>query len=71
MTRYILKRIAIAIITMVVVTAIIFFILRLGAGNPAQIMLPRTATSAEREALVKRFGLDQPLIVQYGTFFGC
>ena len=68
MTGYILKRIAIAIITMVVVTAIIFFILRLGAGNPAQIMLPRTATSAEREALVKRFGLDQPLMVQYGTF---
>lgn len=68
MTRYILKRIAIAIITMVVVTAIIFFILRLGAGNPAQIMLPRTATSAEREALVKRFGLDRPLMVQYGTF---
>ena len=68
MTRYILKRIAIAMLTMVVVTAIIFFILRLGVGNPAQIMLPRTATSAEREALVKRFGLDQPLIVQYGTF---
>lgn len=68
MTRYILKRIAIALLTMVVVTAIIFFILRLGAGNPAQIMLPRTATSAEREALVKRFGLDRPLMVQYGTF---
>ena len=37
-------------------------------GSPADTMLPMDATPAEREALITRLGLDQPLSEQYWRY---
>jgi len=64
--RYVLVRIALIIPTLIVVTSIIFFLLHLAPGNPVDIMLATSKGSRDiREVLMRRFGLDQPLHIQY------
>ena len=40
------------------------------SGSPVDSMLPDDATPAQAEALIKEWGLDRPLPVQYFTFLG-
>ena len=68
MQGYILKRILIAIVTMFVVLTVVFFVFRMGAADPVSFMLPPDATPKDAQKLTKKFGLDKPLIVQYGSF---
>lgn len=68
MQRYILKRIVIAIFTMYAVLTVVFFVFRMGAADPVSIMLPPDATPKDAKMLTEKFGLDKPLIVQYGNF---
>jgi len=65
---YILKRIIIAIITMFLVVTVVFFVFRLGGADPVAIMMPPDASPADAENLTRKFGLDQPLMVQYFNF---
>jgi len=68
MQGYILKRIIIAIITMFVVLTVVFFVFRMGAADPVSIMLPPNALPRDAKVLREKFGLDKPLIIQYGIF---
>ena len=52
-----------------IVVSIVFIVSRL-IGNPAQSLLPLDATNEEIAALEERYGLNDPLIVQYGRFIG-
>jgi len=64
--RYVLVRIALIIPTLIVVTSLIFLLLHLAPGNPVDIMLATSKGSRDiREVLMRRFGLDQPLHIQY------
>ena len=68
MGRYILKRLFESVITLWLITLAVFFILRLGGGNPVEYMLPPEATQADIDKLTQAYGFDKPLIQQYWIF---
>jgi peptide/nickel transport system permease protein len=51
------------------VSIVVFFMVRLIPGDPAQIMLGQQATQAQVQQVRENMGLDKPIIVQYGLFF--
>lgn len=68
MGRYIVKRLLEGLMTLWLITLAVFFILRLGGGNPVAYMLPPEATQADIEKLTKAYGFDKPLLQQYWIF---
>lgn len=68
MQGYILKRILIAVATIFAVLTVVFFMFRLGPADPVSLMLPPEASPKDAEILRQKFGLDQPLLIQYGNF---
>lgn len=67
MLRYILGRLGQSLITIFLVTVVIFVIVRL-VGDPTHLMLPPEATEADRALLRHEMGLDKPVLVQYGKY---
>ncbi len=66
MTQYIIRRVLIAIPTLLVISVIIFAILALAPGDPlAQFALNPAIPESTRELIRKQFGLDQPWPVRY------
>ena len=65
MTRYIVQRILSLIPVLIGVTLLIFLVMQLAPGDPAQIMLGPKATETSLAQLRHELGLDQPLHVQY------
>ena len=63
---YILKRIALAILTVWVVITITFFVSRAVPGGP--FASEKAITPAAQAALEAKYGLDKPLMEQYGTY---
>ena len=72
MPRYVATRIVTALITALGVATIVFVAMRLIPGGFVQALLgPNTVQQPEVvAAMEKRYGLDQPLIVQYGLWLG-
>jgi peptide/nickel transport system permease protein len=70
MHKYILKRILLLIPVLLGVTFIVFSIMYLTPGDPAQLILGEKATPAAIDALRSQMGLDKPFIVQYFNFIG-
>lgn len=64
MSRYVFRRFLRGLITMWLVVTIVFVVLRL-SGDPAAAMLPDDATIDQIDRFNRRYGLDQPLPVQY------
>ena len=69
MQRYILLRIVQSIISIFAVSIIIFMVGRV-VGDPASALLPPEATRAEFDRVNAAWGLDKPLVVQYGKYIG-
>lgn len=67
MLKFLLMRFFQAVLTLLAASFIVFALARL-TGSPADTMLPMDATPAEREALITRLGLDQPLAYQYWLY---
>ena len=67
MQRYILLRLVQLVITLFVVSLVVFFLVRLG-GDPMTVMAPDTFSVEQREALRRAWGFDKPLSEQYWTF---
>ncbi len=66
MTKYALRRLAIAIPTLLIISLVVFTVLALAPGDP----LSQFAASPElppevRENIRKQFGLDDPIHVRY------
>ncbi len=68
MTRYILRRLVLAIPTLLAVLTLVFIIVRVLPGDPAQASLGDYASAESVAALQARLGLDRPLMVQYLDF---
>ena len=64
------KRILILIATLFLVSGVIFLVLRVIPGDPAQIILGIQATPEALQELRHKLGLDLPLIVQYANWLG-
>ncbi len=69
MQRYILVRFVQALVTLWLITVIVFVLTYL-VGSPVHAMLADDASPAQVEALTRHLGLDRPLIEQYLTFLG-
>lgn len=67
MARFILRRVAEGLISILGASAIVFIISRL-SGDPVVLMLPPEAPQSAVRAMRASLGLDRPLIVQYGIF---
>src|SRR5690242_17278026 len=70
MTAYILKRLAIGAVTLFVASVVIFAVLEILPGDPAQLMLGMNATPDAVHALRQQMGLDQPVMVRYLHWVG-
>jgi peptide/nickel transport system permease protein len=68
MASYILRRLALTVPVLVGVATLVFSLIHLVPGDPAQAMLGEGAASGDVAALRTRLGLDQPLYRQYATF---
>ncbi|MFZ2539667.1 MAG: ABC transporter permease [Oscillospiraceae bacterium] len=68
MVRYILKRIMYSIITLWVLITLTFFMMRLLPGDP--FLGEKAVTPAVKAALSAKYGLDKPVLVQYGKYLG-
>jgi ABC-type dipeptide/oligopeptide/nickel transport system permease component len=66
--KLILKRLVLTVIVMVGVSIIAFVLVRLAPGDPARLMLGNEATDEAVAELHAKLGLDEPWIVQYGTY---
>ena len=65
MRRYVVRRLLLLIPVLLGVSLIIFMVLHLAPGDPAEIMLGSQATQADLDRLRAELGLTQPLHVQY------
>lgn len=69
MTRYLLERLVVSVITLLGISVLLFFVLRALPGDPVEIMIDPMSFSGDREAAVAamraRLGLDQSLPSQY------
>ncbi len=63
---YVLKRTALAILTVWIVITITFFVSRAVPGGP--FASEKAITPAAQAALEAKYGLDKPLLQQYGTY---
>ncbi|MEO9296813.1 ABC transporter permease [Devosia alba] len=70
MLAYTLRRTLILIISLFVAAVVLFVLLRLLPGDPANALLGVGATPQQIEAARAQVGSDQPLPVQFATFLG-
>jgi len=67
MRRYILRRSGYCLLSLFLLSVTIFFFVRV-TGDPATLLVEPGASEADIAAIHHQFGLDRPLIVQYGLF---
>jgi peptide/nickel transport system permease protein len=67
---YIIRRLLLLIPVLLIVGIVVFTLMHLIPGDPAAVMLGRDATLEQKEALRERLGLNEPIPVQFVTWFG-
>jgi ABC-type dipeptide/oligopeptide/nickel transport system permease component len=68
MGRFLTRRLLLTLPVLLGVATLVFSLIHLIPGDPAQAMLGEAAPQADVEELRHRLGLDRPLIEQYGMF---
>ncbi|GAK58142.1 binding-protein-dependent transport systems inner membrane component [Candidatus Vecturithrix granuli] len=68
MLRYVTNRLLQLILILIGVSIVVFLMLRLIPGDPAQLLLGEFATAQELAALREKLGLDQSQLTQYWIF---
>lgn len=68
MAKYTLKRVFMALLTLLIVACVTFFLMNAIPGNPW--LSEKTPSQATIDALNAKYGLDQPLYVQLGKYLG-
>jgi peptide/nickel transport system permease protein len=67
MRRFITRRLGYSLVSLLVLSLTIFFFVRV-TGDPAALLVEPGASEEDIAAIHQKFGLDQPLWVQYGLF---
>ena len=70
MLRFLLQRLAAVLPVLLVVSVVVFLILRLAPGDPAAVIAGNSATTQEVEMVRAQLGLTKPIVVQYGIWLG-
>jgi peptide/nickel transport system permease protein len=68
MAAYLFKRITILLVTLLLVSMVIFAVLMVIPGDPAQIILGIHATPETLRTVRTQLGLDQPVVSQYVSY---
>ena len=68
MLRYLARRLVLTLPVLLGVATLVFSLIHLIPGDPAQAILGETAPQADVDELRRRLGLDRPLVEQYGAF---
>lgn len=64
-SRYIVKRILLALVSLFAIITITYFLMNLMPGDP---FMSEKASEENRAILIVKYGLDQPVYVQYGKY---
>ena len=73
MRDYLIKRVLLIVPTLLLISVIVFLIMRLMPGDIVDTIMQRAISrggSVDREAVERAFGLDVPIHVQYGRWIG-
>ena len=71
MLRFVLTRLSLVVPTFVGMTLLAFLMIRLVPGDPIETLAGERGIDPARHAqLVKAYGLDRPVLVQYGIYIG-
>jgi len=68
MISFFLKRLALLVPVFFAVSVIIFMIVHLVPGDPIDSLVQVSSTPEQKAALAAKYGLDRPLVVQYGLW---
>lgn len=64
-SRYIIKRILLALVSLFAIITITYFLMNLMPGDP---FMSEKASEENRAILIAKYGLDKPVYVQYGKY---
>ncbi|MCU0590977.1 MAG: ABC transporter permease [Desulfobacterales bacterium] len=70
MLNYVIKRLFSMIPVLVGISILLFFMLRMLPGDPAQVLAGQMASPEEIETIRKQLGLDRPVYEQYLSYLG-
>jgi len=70
MALHVLKRLLVGALTMLLASAVVFSVMELLPGDPAQLMLGMNATPEALAALRQEMGLGEPLLTRYASWLG-
>ncbi|HUP53888.1 MAG TPA: ABC transporter permease [Methylomirabilota bacterium] len=70
MTRFIIRRLLVTIPVLFGLVFLVFVLARVVPGDPCRAVLGERATDAVCDAFIVRYGLDQPIPVQFGLYLG-
>ena len=70
MLQYVIKRLLSIIPVLIGISLLLFFMLRMLPGDPAQVLAGQMATPEEVDLIRHQLGLDRPVHVQYAFFLG-
>lgn len=68
MPRYLARRLGQSLLTVFMTVTTVFVLVRLAPGDPASAYAGPTATTEDLARIREQFGLDKPLLTQYGVF---
>ena len=69
-TRYLIRRIGLAIVTLWILSVIVFFAGQVLPGDPGRAVLGPFASRSAVQQLDHQLGVDRPLVTQYLTWIG-
>jgi len=70
MLQYVVKRLLSTIPVLIGISLLLFFMLRMLPGDPAQVLAGQMASPQEVENIRHQLGLDRPIPTQYALFLG-
>lgn len=70
MIEFLSRRLAAALVTLVLATAVVFAVVEVLPGDPALVMLGTDARPDTLAALRAKYGFDQPLLTRYWQWIG-
>ncbi|MEW6224006.1 MAG: ABC transporter permease [Chloroflexota bacterium] len=70
MTRFLFRRLIVTIPVLFGIVFIVFALARVIPGDPCRAVLGERATDAVCDAFIHRYGLDQPIPVQFVSYLG-
>lgn len=68
MLHFILKKMGTALLTLLGVVTVVFFLFQVLPGDPARMMLGQNESEAQISAVKKKYGFDQPMHVQFAYY---